>query len=426
RSLYLGVSRITGPADAPAIDGPGPVLDHAVRMRRFPPGALFCERLQAGTLDAATVDRFAQRLAAFHADAGVAPASLDPDGSLPLRRAQAALAGGADVFPAGEVASLGRWLDAEWTRDRPAWLRRLRTGQVREGHGDLHLANIVVLDDGPAAFDCIEFDPALCSLDPVDDAAFALMDFAARGRADLGWRFFDAWLAHTGAFEGIALLRFYLVSHALVRAQVEHLRAPGCTAACGYAAAALDLARSAEPRLVITCGLPGSGKTFASQQWLQANGAVRARSDVERKRLFGLGPQADTRAHGIDAYTVDATRRTYDRLLAIARIALEAGFPVVLDAAFLRREERDAARALAAGLGVPFGILACEAPPEVLQQRLRARRDDASEAGAAVLERLRGAAEALAPDEQALVVASAPAPAGGPAEGGREQPSHLG
>jgi hypothetical protein len=294
-----------------------------------------------------------------------------------------------------DAAALFRWLAAEWHRVGATWLQRLGAGKVRDGHGDLHLANIVALEDGPVAFDCIEFDPGLRTLDIVDDASFALMDFAARGRADLGWRFFNAWLEQTGEYEGVALLRFYLVSRALVRAQVEHLRAPHCDAARNYAQAALAWMRPPTPRLVITCGLPGSGKTFASQRLLESMGALRIRSDVERKRLFGLPALADSSAHGLNLYTTDATRRTYARLLALAGIALRAGFPVVLDAAFLRRDERAAAQALADSLQVPFGILACEAPEEELHRRLRARTEDASEADEAVLARLRGAAEPL-------------------------------
>lgn len=401
-SLYLGVSRVTGTPQAPTFDGTGPTLDHAVRMKRFPESALFSERVRAGTLDAAMVDRFAQRLASFHAQA--APVTTCESDGILLRRALAALGGAGGLLSPGEAADLVQWLTAEWNAICATWLARLVAGKVRDGHGDLHLANIVALGDEPVAFDCIEFDAALRALDVVDDAAFALMDFAARGRAGLGWRFFNAWLEHTGEYEGLPLLHFYLVSHALVRAQVEHLRVPRCDAARRYATAALERTRLPPVRLVITCGLPGSGKTFASQHLLEDTGAIRIRSDVERKRLFGLAPLADSGARGLEIYTEDATRRTYARLLELAELALRAGFPVVLDAAFLRREERAVARRLADRLGVPFAILACEAPDAELRRRLRERREDASEADALVLVRLRESAEPLTAKERALLV----------------------
>jgi predicted kinase len=149
--------------------------------------------------------------------------------------------------------------------------------------------------------------------------------------------------------------------------------------------------------------LPGSGKTFASQQLLERTGAIRLRSDVERKRLHGLAPLADSRAAGRDLYTPESTQQTYARLFLLARRLLCAGWPVVLDAAFLRRVEREQAHALAAELQVPFAILDCDAPPESLRQRLAARTGDASEADLRVLELLRSGREPLQEDERAWV-----------------------
>ncbi|RYF16534.1 MAG: hypothetical protein EOO30_10560 [Comamonadaceae bacterium] len=398
-ALYLGVSRVTGTPDAPSIDGPGETLDWAVRMRRFPPGALFSERVAAGTLTAASVARFAARLAHFHAGAPRLQ-SPAPGGQL-LQRALAALAGCEALLAPEERERLQQWIASEGEPLEPFWAARRAAGFVRECHGDLHLANILELDGDVVAFDCIEFDAGLRFIDVVEEVAFPLMDFAAQGQPALGWRFLDGWLEATGDYEGVAGLRLALVYRALVRATVENLRSPGSAAARTYARHALAWSRPGEPALCITHGLPGSGKTFRSQAWLEARGAIRIRSDVERKRMHGLQAQADSRAAGLAIYTHDATRRTYERLFVLARIALRAGFPVVLDAAFLRRDERAAARALAVQLGVPFKILDCDAPPEVLRARLAQRRGDASEADAEVLAALAAAAEPLDADERA-------------------------
>lgn len=398
-SLYLGVSRITGSAQAPVLDGPGAPLEYAVRMRRFAPGALFSEQLSAGTLPSHAVDQLAALLARFHLQAPHArvTAANRPDAA--LCRALSALDGAAALLAEAEVAALREWLQATGQALLPLWLARRAEGWVRECHGDLHLANVVSLDEEVGCFDAIEFDPALRWIDVADDVAFTLMDFCARGRTDLGFRFINGWLEQTGGHGCLPALRFALAYRALVRAAVEHLREPGCAAAHGYAQAALQWTRPAAPRLIITHGLPGSGKTFASQHLLQEHGAIRLRSDVERKRLFGLAMLDDSHARGLDIYNAQATRRTYQRLIDLARIALQAGFPVVLDAAFLRRDERMQARALADELGVPFSIAACKAPPAVLRQRLLARRGDASEANADVLARLQAAEEPLAHEE---------------------------
>ena len=403
-SLYLGVSRITGTEQAPCIDGAGEAIEYAVRMRRFPAGALFSEQLAANTLAPAQIDALATLLGNFHEHAPTAaPGSGfgSPDGR--RRVALAALEGAVAVAAPDEVAHLRAWLVAQADTLAAPWRERLQSGLVREGHGDLHLDNVVNLGSDVAAFDGIEFDPALRWIDVIDDLAFAVMDFAARGRRDFAFRLLNGWLDRTGDHAGIAALRFAAVYRALVRAQVEHLRGPArAGAARGYVDAAMSWTQPPSPALTITHGLPGSGKTFQSQRLLERTGAIRLRSDVERKRLSGLGMLDDSRAHGLDLYTADATRRTYAQLEARARVLLAAGWPVILDAAFLRRDERAAARALAGELRVPFAILDCQAPPAVLRERLLARRGDASEAGVAVLEQLEAVAEPLTTEEQSL------------------------
>jgi aminoglycoside phosphotransferase family enzyme/predicted kinase len=400
-SLYLGVARITGEASAPEIDGAGPVLDYAVRMRRFADGALFSERLAAGTLAARDVDDLAAMLAAAHAAAPVRR-RVTTGHAPPLRRALAALEGVRPMLSAAEGAGLQAWLEAGARKLAPEWTLRRRSGHVRECHGDLHLDNIVDLDGAVAGFDAIEFDPALRWIDVAEDAAFPAMDFAARGRPDFAWRFLNAWLDATGEQQAAGVLRYALVYRALVRAQVEHMRAGRSAEAAAYVRAALEWSHPALPRLVITHGLPGSGKTFQSQRLLEQHGAIRVRSDVERKRLFGLGALESSRAHGLDIYSREATARTYEHLFSLSRTLLGAGFSVVIDAAFLRRSERDAAHELARQCGVQFEILACQAPDGVLRERLAARTSDASEADAAVLRQLRAAADPLAADEPLL------------------------
>ena len=164
---------------------------------------------------------------------------------------------------------------------------------------------------------------------------------------------------------------------------------------------------------MITCGLSGSGKTTASSARLldpggsAAGSVVRLRSDVERKRLFGLAPLAASgSAPDAGIYTEQATTRTYARLHELARQLLAAGWPVIVDAAFLRREERAAFRRLAEELGVGFAILATAAPAAELRRRLGARSGDASEATAAILDRQLGWFEPLDTDEQACAIRS--------------------
>jgi uncharacterized protein len=402
--LYIGLDAITETPEGPRFGGSGPVLDVAVRMHRFAQEDLFSSRLATARIGAAEVDALASLIAGFHAAAPVA--LTKSDFGTPQRRrgiALAACAGAAQWFddPA-DARQLEVWIDTQATALQPLWQARLRSGRVREVHGDLHLDNIVWWNGAPAAYDGIEFDAALRWIDVLDDLAFAVMDFAARGSRALAFRLLNGWLDALGEHEALPALRFAAAYRALVRSQVKGLRGEMAQAR-SYARAACEWTTPRRPRLCITHGLPGSGKTWRSQAWLEGEGAIRVRSDVERKRLAGLAPLADSRAAGLDLYTPAVTRQTYARLFALAQAALQAGFPVVLDAAFLRRAERDEARALADSLRVPFSILACEAPDAVLRERLASRRGDASEADARVLDRLLAAAEPLGADERELI-----------------------
>ena len=409
--IYLEVVPVCGSPEAPRLDGGGAPIDYAVCMRRFADGALLSEQLAAGQLHAAQLEQLAQGLADFHAQAPCAEAA-SPFGT-PAAIVKAAREVIERLEPhtdARAIAVLRGWLAESTPTLEPLWRARRAAGAVRECHGDLHLANAVQFEGQVLAFDCIEFDPELRWIDVISDLAFLTMDLRAHGRADLAARALDAWLQRSGDFAGLRVLRFYEVCRALVRALVGALVASLRPTHSGpdYLACALTLAsQKSAPRLLITHGLSGCGKSTIALQLLECSDAVRLRSDVERKRLFGLRPLQSSAAHALDVYTAEATQRTFDRLADGARTALLAGWPVIVDAAFLRRSERQRFKALAAELGVPFAILHCHAAEPVLRQRVAARHaagNDASEADVAVLQRQIDHHEPLGDDERAIAL----------------------
>ena len=423
-SLYLEVRALTGSADAPRQSGEGPVIDCVLVMRRFAAGALLAERLAAGRLGVDELDRLAVRIAAFHRGLPGAPATsgygtparVAQDAADVLERITAAwqAAGRDDAALRERFVPVRDWVLAQPARLGPHWRRRLAGGHVRECHGDLHLANTVVLDDGEVtAFDCIEFDPALRWTDTMSDVGFLTMDLHAHGRRDLAACFLDAYLRETGDHAGLAVLRHYQVYRALVRTLVGALatRASGAREASGpdYLECASRLVgESGRARLLITHGLSGSGKSRLAARLQDASGAVRLRSDVERKRLHGLAPLDRPGAATAALYAPAATERTFAYLADAATAALAGGFAVIVDAAFLRRAERERMRAVARACGVPFTILHCEAPPALLRQRLAeraARADDPSDADARVLANQERSQEALDDAERAMTIA---------------------
>jgi len=414
--LYLDVVPVTGTPAAPRLGGSGTALDYAVKMRRFDTADSFDRLLARGALDAPLVDALADRVAAFHGAIDVAP----PDS--PFGAPEAILGDARDNFahiarlsaPGSSRAALERlraWTDAEGAALHATFLQRRRDGFVRECHGDLHLGNVARIDGTPVPFDCIEFNEDFRWIDVMSEIAFTLMDFIDRGAPALGWRFVNRVLESSGDYAGVALLRFYLVYRAMVRAKVALIRARQADAEPRLAAGAredfarhvADAAAFATPRvpaLVLTGGVSGSGKTTLAQSLLEALGALRLRSDVERKRLYGLSPNARSgSAPGAGLYTPQATQATYARLATLAQALLPCGFPVIVDATFLHAAERAPFAKLAQALQARHTLLWCDAPLEVLRGRIAAREAAGRDASEATLEVLTRQLEALEPPE---------------------------
>lgn len=370
--LYLDVVELAG--------------EPAVKMRRFDEQSRLDHVCARCDLTGAQLGTFARDLAAFQASAAVSPGATFGAPATVLADALENFEELRRLLPdaPARLAALEDWTRAEWARRAADFARRKARGRVREGHGDLHLGNLVLLAGRIVPFDGIEFNAGFRHIDVASEIAFTLLDLLDHERPGLASWLLSEWLAWSGDFGALAVLRFYLVYRALVRAKVAALQEKD--AECrGYLGIAERLAVPPAPVLTITCGPSGSGKTHESSRRLATADflhTVRIRSDVERKRLFGLAPDADS---GGAIYAPAATLRTYARLGELAEAALAAGWSVIVDAAFLKRAERAAFRRLAAGLGVPFALLAPHAAPEEMARRLAARRGDASEATPAVL-----------------------------------------
>lgn len=422
--IYLGVVAITGSAESPHIGEPqfnALPFEYAVQMRQFPPGATLDHLDDSGELDAAHIDLLAARLARFHRDECevAAPGSPwgEPDGiARPVAENFPPIAACLqDPAERQRLTALQAWSEAEHVRLAPLMRQRKRDGLVRECHGDLHLGNLAWVDGQLVIFDCIEFSAALRWIDVISEVAFCFMDLLHRQHHDLAFRFLNRWLEHSGDYQGVALLRYYAVYRAMVRAKVAALRAvqagagEDCRAeAHAYLQLAEQLGRQPVTRLWITHGLSGSGKTTLTQSLLQQQGMIRIRSDVERKRLLGLDALAHS-ASGVaqGAYSEEIGRRTYAHLAHLAEGLLVAGWPVIVDAAFLVRWQRDLLRDLARRHRVEFRILDVQAEPATLRERVRlraARGTDASEADERVLEHQLGTVQPLELDELSVAM----------------------
>ena len=413
--LYLGVLPVTGTPAAPRLGGAAAeAIDWVVHMRRFPDGALLAERAARGKLRAAHIDALAGEIAAFQAQAAVAPAGSEYGRPAELAQlAQDNFTPIHAVLASSELAAtlrdLQHWTQAESARLAPCMAARRAQGRVREGHGDLHLGNLLWLDGRARLFDAIEFNPRLRWIDVACDIAFLFMDLHAHEQPALAWRFLNAWLERTGDFGALPRLAFDAVYRALVRAKVAALRlAQGDAAARAeverYVRLAARLAAPRTPWLALTMGVSGSGKSSQTQSLIEQRGLIRLRADVERKRLFGLAPEAASAGVPGGIYGEEVSDRVFERLRALAQATLAAGYPVLVDATFIRQARRAPFIALAEAHGWPWRILTFDAPAAVLRERVRRRHaagGDASEADVAVLDRQLAQREPLTPQETA-------------------------
>jgi predicted kinase len=391
-----------------------------VKMVQFPQQARLDRCLQRSELSLDLIEDLVNKVAIFHQHIAIAPQD-SPHGT-PEIVLQSALENFEQMASLLEeegdrrqLTRLQRWTQGKWRQLQPEFSGRKEAGFVRECHGDLHLGNIALIDNKFIIFDCIKFNESLRWIDVINELAFLVMDLESRGYPKLAHCCLNLYLEHNGDYSGLAVLSYYQVYRALVRAKVTAIRlgqGPSTIESqaaikAGYRSylrLALDYIHPDKTFLIITHGLSGSGKTTLSQPLLERFGAIRLRSDIERKRLHHLKPQ-ERLSEGITAgiYSKESSRLAYQHLQQLARTVLRAGYPVIVDAAFLKKKQRQAFLDLAKNLGVPFAILDFRCDLQQLRKRVQDRQRknrDASDADLAVLQYQQATQEPLTKTEQ--------------------------
>lgn len=395
-SIYRDVVPVTREANGTlALDGSGLAVEWVLRMWRFPAGDELSVIADEGRFTDALADELGHCIFAYHSAA-------------PRREADAPRLIG-DILD--ELVRVFDGLHADLGTDAanfdscartrlstaaPLLHARGAAGHVRRCHGDLHLRNLVLLGGVPTPFDALEFDETLGTCDVLYDLAFLLMDLRHRALPRAANIVLNSYLlAAVGAEDrGLAALPLFLATRAAIRAMVtlqtnraRNLPARADAEARRYLEDAMAALAPAGPRLVAVGGLSGTGKTTLARELAPhigaAPGAVHLRSDLERKAMAGIDPQTRLPAAH---YAKEGRDRVYQRMLERGKALLRAGHSVLLDATFLDRTNRDNAAALASALGLPFTGFWLEAPTTTLLARIAARRGDASDADATVLQ----------------------------------------
>ena len=293
--------------------------------------------------------------------------------------------------------------------------QRKQQGYIRECHGDLHLSNMTLINGNVTLFDCLEFNPLLRWIDVISEVAFVVIDLLQMHEKAMAFRLLNRYLHRTGDYQGVVLLRYYLVYRALVSAKVALLRQAQqqtdnkplslCLKYQEFIALAERYTQIAPVKLIISHGYSGSGKSTLMAELAESLGAIHLRSDIERKRLFGYSAIQDSAsALNNGLYTLEASQKIYDYLAECAKDILKAGFSVIVDATFLEHKLRQRFKELAAECHCDFIIIDVQASYETLCQRIKLRQADASEATIEILDYQRQYAQALTTDEQLDVI----------------------
>ncbi len=393
---YLGVLPICESGGGYLIGGLGKPVEYAVHMRRFPEERMMHHLLERNEVTRPMVEAVAEKLAAFHAGAVKSP-GLARYGDWAIRYnttenvAQWTPYIGR-TLSADQDRLLRAYFQAFYARKAAALQRRIQDLRIHRVHADLRSDSIVISEtedpptlDDICIFDCVEFSRRINTLDVGRDVGFLQMDLDFRGRHDLSDAFVDHYVKVAGDHDLREILDFYACYSACVRGKVEAFlldqseipaseKRRARNASREYFDLACRYAASLPPAmLVITCGLPATGKSTIARA-LGGHGFEVISSDLVRKEIAGIAP-TERRLEGFQGgiYSPDFTERTYDQLIDHAQPLLLAGQSVVLDASFSRRDFRRAAIRLARETGAQLACLYFELPDAVIRARLEER-----------------------------------------------------
>ena len=391
-SVYLGVVEVRQHSDRVAVEGPGRTVEYAVKMRQLPRERSMQALLQRGELTAEHVRAVARLVGRFHLQAATGPEVVRHGGW------------GAVRFNVEENFSqtepyVGRTLDADTYDEvrasseaflevrRERFQAREAQGWVRDGHGDLHTAQVFLEDGTPQVIDCIEFNERFRYADVAADIAFLLMDLEFHGRPDLAQVLLEEYLAVTQDPGLVEFLDFYKGYRAYVRGKVtgflmDDPRVPpgereALRATAGrYFALARAYAQAARPRpaLYVVMGLSGTGKTLVARELARRWGLTYLASDVVRKELAGI-PATEHRwePYGRGIYGPEMSARTYAEVARRAEGRLQEGDAVVVDATCRLAAQRAELLGAARRAGAPVYVVHCRTPEEEVRERLEAR-----------------------------------------------------
>ena len=339
-SLDPGTVEIVTHEQGAQIDGTGPTLDFAVRLRGYDPRQALDRLLQVRAIEPHELAGFGRDLAVIHAQAPAALAARAPwtdwtnvcarfdrtveQGlactTLPGLRSRLRVAAGVLNTRLGGAAA---WIE-----------NRREAGRVRECHGELLAGNVVRVGSRFVAFNAQPESPEEHWTDVAEEVGSLTGDLACRERPLHAQEFRDGYLAESGDYSLCRVLPLHEAYQCLVRAgrlaAQPHLQPDAAArhAECSrLLQVAMSLLQSPLPHLVLVCGAAAPAAAWMTRLVAGRLGAVRLEAGENGPTAIGRPQLAQAIGHVLaGGYTavVDAglTQRTQRApLLALAREA---------------------------------------------------------------------------------------------------------
>lgn len=221
--VYLGTLALVVDADGHLrLGGEGAVVDWLVKLRRLPAHRMLDYAIRSGTVQEQDITQIAALLVRFHdacdrVDIDTAAYRKLFDDTLEQNRTT--LVTPAYRLPQHDVDRVCNAQQTTLRRIAGLLDERVLARRIVEGHGDLR-AEHVCLESEPLIIDCLEFSPALRTIDTIDEAAFLALECERLAAPELGTLLLHTYYELSAEHPPAALVHFYQSVRACTRARI--------------------------------------------------------------------------------------------------------------------------------------------------------------------------------------------------------------
>jgi len=361
------------------------IIDYLVKMIKLPDDGMLINVIRFGKLTSKYVEDTASKIAKFHSKVekggGLSQfATVTEIQKLVKQNFEQTYPYVGETLSQRQYDLLKEYFNHFLEKNIPLFDKRIVTNNIVDGHGDIHIGNICVVDTNIVIFDCIEFNQAFRAGDTISDIAFLAMDFDQHGLSSESNQLLNTYLELTMDYEGVELLMFYLIYRAFVRGKVisfmlDNLRCEQRNNLIIEAKRYFDLANHylscKSFGMIITCGISGSGKSHIAKYLASHLGGFIIRSDAVRKyKSQDKSSTIQNYKEREDLYEKENNDKIYNKILDYAKHIIKSNRWAILDATFLLRVQREKVAKYAAINECPFIIVYCNTKLELARNRV--------------------------------------------------------